>query len=735
MPEIASDIDLSSCDREPIHIPGSIQPHGVLLVTEAGSPRILQVAGETERILGRNSGSICGQTVAGLLGPDAAARAASAQVTPEPVYLGSVRVAGNALSLTAHDRGGMRILELEPASAPSQSAADALAQVRKVAAVFDRAPDRSALLRSAAREARRLTGFDRVMIYRFLPDESGAVVAEDKAAALPPFLNHRYPASDIPKQARELYLHNLIRVIPDVNYTPAPLVPTLNPSTNAPLDMGQCTLRSVSPIHIQYLKNMNVAASMSVSIVAHGALWGLMAFHHTAPKLVPYELREMCKHLGEILSQQVKARGDAEAHRKVLRFAADRERLLRMLSEASAIDRALVEHTAELPNAVGADGAAVLFGDTVSVTSRAPSKPQIRELVGWLLDTAPSDPFESSSLIRHYAPAAAYAPVASGLLATVVSREEPLVLLWFRAEQLETINWAGNPHKPAEPGVGASTLTPRKSFEIWKETVRNRSEAWSTVEVDAARHFKLGLIELMQQRALKEVNVQLRAAVSAKETLLLQKDLLMQEVHHRVQNSLQLVNAMLMLQARETGNEQVKAHFDQACDRIMAIGMVHRRLWRSDHVQSVDFASYLQELRDGLVDTWGGEWRSHVRVHGRPVLIPTNTAVVLALVVTELLTNAVKYAYGGQPGPIDVSLAQSQNGLRVSVQDQGVGIAAESSKGGLGSRLTRDLIEQLGGELRVDARTRGTSVVVSVPLKANSSSPGQAGKSSPAPKN
>jgi two-component sensor histidine kinase len=239
----------------------------------------------------------------------------------------------------------------------------------------------------------------------------------------------------------------------------------------------------------------------------------------------------------------------------------------------------------------------------------------------------------------------------------------------------------------------------------------------------------------MQQRTLKEVNLQLRAALSAKETLLLQKDLLMQEVHHRVQNSLQLVNAMLMLQGRETGDEQVKAHFDQACDRIMAIGMVHQRLWRSDHIQSVDLASYLEELRDGLVATWGAEWRSHVKVHGRHVLIPTDTAVVLALVTTELLTNAVKYAYRGKPGPIDVSLAQSRNDLCVTVQDQGVGIPAEPSKGGLGSRLTRDLIEQLGGELRVEAHPRGTSVVVSVPLKTNSSSPGQAGESSPAPKN
>jgi len=208
MVEIASNIDLSSCDREPIHIPGSIQPHGVLVVTETGSPSVLQVAGDTERIIGRNIGAVCNLTIADLLGPDPAALVAAAQGASEPAYLGSVVVAGNMLCLTAHDRDGMRILEIEPSSPGTQSAAEMLAQVRKTAAIFDRAPDHTGLLQRAAREARRLTGFDRVMIYRFLRDGSGSVVAEDKGEALTPFLNHRYPASDIPKQARELYLRN-----------------------------------------------------------------------------------------------------------------------------------------------------------------------------------------------------------------------------------------------------------------------------------------------------------------------------------------------------------------------------------------------------------------------------------------------------------------------------------------------------------------------------------------------
>ena len=709
-------IDLSACDREQIHVPGSVQPHGVLLVTDPRSLRILQVAGETDRILGRPIDTICDRTVAEVLGTHAAALVDSAHVLSEPVYLGSVAVAGAKLCLTAHDRDGIRILEIEPSSPLRQSTAEVLAQARKTAALFDRALDHTELLQTAAREARRLTGFDRVMIYRFLRDGSGSVAAEDRAEGLRAFLNHRYPASDIPKQARELYLRNVIRVIPNVSYTPAPLIPPLSPVTKAALDMSDCTLRSVSPIHVQYLKNMNVAASMSVSIVVDGALWGLVAFHHMSPKLVPYELREICKHLGEILSQQVKAREDAEAHRRVLSLTTRREKLLGNLSKAGAIDLAILEQLSELGSALPADSAAVLFGGRVGATHRAPSQAQIRELVGWLLDTARSGVFETNNLVAQYPPAAEYAREASGLLATVVSREEPIVLLWFRAEQLETINWAGNPHTPAEPSTAIGTLNPRKSFEIWTETVHNQSEPWSPAEVDAARNLGRSIFELLQKQKVTELNAQLGRSLLDKEALLRQKDFLMQEVNHRVQNSLQLVNAMLTLHAQESRDEQVRAQFGSASDRIMAIAMVHRRLWQTDDIQSVDFVFYLEEIRDGLVETWGPEWGDQVTVHGQRIFVPTDLAVVLALVIIELLTNAVKYAYGGRPGPIDVSIEPTSLGLDVIVKDRGVGMVTAHSKQGLGSQLTRGLVDELNGELKVDSSTQGTSIVISVPL-------------------
>jgi chemotaxis family two-component system sensor kinase Cph1 len=221
--------------------------------TDMDAATFMFLAGETDRMLGRSIGTTLDHTLGDVLGSQAAALVASAQAASEPVYLGSVAIAGAELCLTAHDRDGVRILEIEPSSPLPQSTAEVMARARETAARFARARTHAELLQRAVREARRLTGFDRVMAYRFLGDGSGSVVAEDRADALPAFLNHRYPASDIPRQARELYLRNAIRVIPNVSYAPAPLVPTLNPVTGTPLDMSECTLRSVSPIHVQYL--------------------------------------------------------------------------------------------------------------------------------------------------------------------------------------------------------------------------------------------------------------------------------------------------------------------------------------------------------------------------------------------------------------------------------------------------------------------------------------------------
>lgn len=715
-------LDLSSCEGEPIHIPGSIQPHGVLLSVAPESGLILQTAGDYVSIFGCDSKDFIGQGVEAALGGAMADRVRETDKSAilEPIYLGSCPAgddAGGMLDVTAHHRDGVLIIEIEPSAGRPATAAETLSVVRRISAKLDAASDLHRLLQVASAEFRSLTGFDRVMIYRFLDDGAGCVAAEDKLETLPPFLNHHYPASDIPKQARALYLRNLIRVIPDAGYTPRPVEPALNPVTHAPLDMSDCSLRSVSPIHLQYLKNMGVTASMSVSLVVNGQLWGLISCHHHAPRLVPYELRETCKHVGEILSQQIKAREEASLSRQAADIAAARDELVEILSRSDTPDQALLDHVEELRRPFAADGVAMLVGDKLRQHGHTPAADDTRAIARWVMQSKGVAPYATNSLARDYAPAAAFAPHASGLLATVVSPEDPVVVMWFRAEQVETIEWAGNPHKPVEASEGLRTLTPRTSFEAWKETVRNRSRPWSRAEINGAHRIGRAALDLIQRQRVATLNVQLRRTLSDKEVLISQKDLLMQEVNHRVQNSLQLVNSMLHLQAQQSHEPEVRAQFEEASRRIMAVSTVHRRLWqRSDQIESVDFGTYLEELRDDLLETWGNSWAGHVRIHSRQLLVPTDKAIVLALVVTELLTNAVKYAYKGEPGPIDVHLREDSRGaFSLVVSDQGAGMPAEMSKGGLGSRLVQALVGQVGGEISVAARSPGTAVSLVIP--------------------
>ncbi|WP_084113115.1 histidine kinase dimerization/phosphoacceptor domain -containing protein [Belnapia moabensis] len=731
-------VDLTACDREPIQTPAAVQPHGALLVVNSACEEIIQTAGDTQGLLaherpplGRRVGEVLGVSLEALM------RLSAASLDAEPVYLGSVRPApsGAEVDVVAHARGGVVILELEPAPASRPAAARLLGELRAIAAALAAAPDLPRMYQTAVHMLRRLTGFDRVMIYRFLEEGSGCVLAEDRESDLPSFLNHHYPASDIPRQARELYLRNLIRVVPNVGYTPASLVPSLTPTNGQPLDMSDCTLRSVSPVHVQYLQNMGVGASMSISIVHDEMLWGLVACHHRTGMLVSYELREACKHVGQILSQQIAAREEAQAHTQAQRLAEGRDDLLMLLGRTGQpIEEALAEHTAELLTVVPSDGVAVCRRGEIIGAGHRPSNAEIQDLADWLLrDNAP-DPYATDRLSKRHGPASAYRARASGLLATVVSHEESLLLLWFRGERAQVIEWAGNPHKPVEPGSDSRVLTPRTSFELWREAVHGHSRPWTVAEVDAVRRFRDAAFELGRQRRLDELNSRLRQTLADKERVIAQKDLLMREVHHRLQNSLQLVNSMLMLQEREVADPHLAKHFAEARRRILAVSAVHRRLWRSDQIQSIRFDTYMNELRDGLVEEWGKDWDRHIRTRVVPVLVPTDAAVGLALVVTELLTNAVKHAYGGAPGPIDITIASGPNGsIRITVADQGSGMKQTERPGGFGSRLTRMLMMQVKGQLAIQDNRPGTRVVLTAPLLAGAEGRPELGGGIPRP--
>ena len=488
-------LDLTECDREPIHIPGSIQPHGVLFTIEPTDFTVLQFAGTWRGWDSRDQPELRGIRLAEVLSEEAASRVASADLRGkgEPVYIGSFAFgeSGVTYDLTAHISGAVIVVELEPSETVHKSAPELLAAIRAIISEFEAAADLAELCALAARMFRDITKFDRVMVYRFYDDGVGYVAAEEKRDDLPSFLNHHYPASDIPSQARALYVRNRIRTIADVDYQPSPVHPA-SPGDAESLDMSDSVLRSVSPIHIEYLKNMDVAASASVSIVVGGKLWGLIALHHLTPKLLGYELREASKHLGQVLAQHIRAREESEARMQAAALATQRDELSKILTRAASIDETLREQVDAIAKIVPCDGAAVACGDRIAISGSTPSVAHVSQLADWLLaETDLPMPFATDRLSQTAGYPLEPLEEAAGLLASTVSTDDRVVLLWFRAEQIQKINWAGNPHKAVQEDTGrlspaSRSTSGQRSYAIGpipgrkrRKTRRGGSAVWS----------------------------------------------------------------------------------------------------------------------------------------------------------------------------------------------------------------------------------------------------------------
>ena len=715
----------SLCEREPIHLPGSIQPHGVLLVLdEAGI--VTGLAGDTSRAVGIAPERLLGRSATTLIDRDGVplTQAIAGRNARFPDYVGRWSPAApgrDAWDFTLHGNRAGTILEFEPAPAADRTAAEGMAELGRAVAALDMAQSLEELFEAAAVQVRRVTGFERVLVYRFLDDDVGTVVAESCGEALPSLLHHRFPGSDVPRQARRLYLRNRYRSIPDANYTPAP-VRMAGQAGAVALDMSDCVLRSVSPVHLQYLKNMGVAASMSISVVVDNLLWGLIACHHPQPRRVPYAVRETCRHFGSLFSRQIEAREETGHHRQSASLRGVRNDWLDRLRVTLDAGLPVELDPADLACMIPCDGAATVSAERVERFGRTPDAVELRGLADWLQAPLQRGVFATHQLARELPSAAAYAADASGVLAIAVDAPEPLVIFWFRVEEITRVAWAGDPHPATDQTPGS--LSPRASFETWKQTIRHTARAWTRAEIGAARRLGVAIDTLVQQRTLRDLNARLREALGEQRTLVAQKNLLMQEVHHRVQNSLQIVNSMLQLQARQTDDAQVRDQFESAVNRLMAVSAVHRHLWQSSDAQNVHLGPYLRELCADLMRAWGEGWEGRVTVAAGEVSIPSQIAVTLALLITELLTNAAKYAYAGAPGPVAVLVLEAEDGaLQVSVSDQGQGMHGTVQGSGLGAKLIRIFTGQLGG--RVDTRTGagGTTVTIAVPLPQRRGAP------------
>jgi chemotaxis family two-component system sensor kinase Cph1 len=610
-----------------------------------------------------------------------------------------------------HVSGDYLIVELEPAPCAPRSAATALAELDRTGALFERAADLQTLCERAAAAFRRTTGFDRVMIYRFLDDGAGKVLAEERDPALPSFLNHHFPASDIPKQARALYVRTPVRVIPDIYYEPAPI----RPAEFSMADLSEADLRSVSPVHLQYMKNMGVAASASISIVRDGLLWGLVACHHMTPRRLSSETRAICHTMAGELSRFIRAKEEAATLRERIQLRSGEDLILSDVKPQLPADALFAEHGDDLRKLLSADGFAVIQSRSLATFGRCPPDEALLSLADWLSTRTVAEPFATQRLASHFPAFDPYRDIASGVLALALSGDVPMLLVWIRAEEPTLVDWAGNPHKDIGADRGA-VLTPRTSFAAWTEEVRGCARRWTRGEQEAASRLRSQLLELRQGRRLRELNRDLTATIAEKEALIVQKDHLLREVNHRVQNSLQLVQSFLTLQARGGEELNLVDTLNEAQRRISAVALVHRRLYQADQLESVDLSRYLDELIAEMSGAMGEEWSHRFTLALSPILISADRAVHVGLILTELIINANKYAYAGLPGPIEVTLEQYRNTFRLIVADQGGGKDKSSGRQGFGTRMMNAMVSRLAGTIEQFDNRPGLRVIVSAPI-------------------
>ncbi|UYZ61558.1 ATP-binding protein [Hymenobacter weizhouensis] len=755
-------VTLTNCDREPIHLPGAIQPYGFLLCLDEATRRIVQASANTGPLIGLEAADLLGQGLDCLLGPDRLAeieeRLGTLSSTAQLLGARLDRVAGQPYyKLILHRHDQLLWAEFEPVSDTAAAPLDlpslnaAVGQLLGAGSVLE-------LCQHAVHQVRAITGFDRVAIYRFAPDESGEIIAEATRPDLPPWLGLHYPASDIPQQARAMYLKNWLRFIPDAHYTPVPLVPVHTPATNRPPDMTYAVLRSVSPIHLEYLHNLGSAATMTISLIRDGRLWGMITCHHLTPRLVSYELRELCQFIGKTFSALLPGKEQQDESGYRLRIRERQARLFEHVAAHANFVEGLYQHRPTMQDVFDCGGAAICFAGEIVTLGTTPTEPQIQELLAWLQEHAPQEEVFHTTSYGSLNPAGlALRSTASGIVAASLADAPGNYLLWFRPEVVQTVTWAGQHEKPQVLADGQLFLSPRQSFEAWKQLVENTAAPWQPAELETVREIRRHISDLrlkafneLQARAqsLSHLNAELERSND-------ELDSFAYVASHDLKEPLRGIHnySLFLLEDYASRLDAEGVHMLQTLTRLsqrmegLIESLLHlSRVGRTElELADVDLNDVLADVTD-LLQLRLKETQANLTVAGS---LPTVRADRTSLheVLLNLLTNAIKYT--DRPAPT-ITVGQvsgdsaGQLGQPVNldefyvfyVQDNGIGIdpkhhaiifklfkrlhAQDKYGGGTGAGLAiaKKMVEKHGGSLWVKSTPgQGTTFYFTLPKR------------------
>lgn len=653
--------DLTVCDREPIRVPGAIQAHGRMLVLDGASLAL--------RAWSANWADGADAALAGL-------DPAVLRATPgdgSSVQVGTLRLSCDLYACWAHRTTEHLIVECEPEPAEKLPEAPIYGVVRDLLPRLQAAPTVEALAELAAEELQRLTGFGRSLVYRFDADGHGEVLGETLREGYQSYKGLRFPAADIPQQARALYLANRFRLIPDANYAPVPLLSVPGGPAAHEIDLSHAFLRSVSPVHLEYMRNMGTPASMSLSIVVDGKLWGLASCHDHAPRNLSPDMRVACTHLGQLLSMQVESKQTTADVAERLELRKQTLQIVSLLSESDASLRSILDEPAVLLRMVRATGAAVVRDEEVWTVGETPSPAGLLELSGWIAGLG-REVYESASIVDHYPPAAQWQNAVGGVLALSISQVHRHQILWFRPEVVQTVTWAGDPRKVQQPDA-SGRIHPRHSFARWVEEIGGRSVPWSVPEVSAAGELRQALIGIVLRRAEE-------LAAVANELGRVNKELeaFSYSVSHDLRAPMRHIAGYvdLVMDSEKTLSDRSHRYLGHVKDAAGFAGQLvdalldFSRMGRTAlNLKSIDTRALVHALTREIARSEPHrtiEWRIDSDL---PHL--TADPLLLQVVVRNLLTNAVKYSRTRDVSIVEIRTIRNNAGAGLEVTDNGVG--------------------------------------------------------------
>ncbi|UCJ17154.1 GAF domain-containing protein [Pseudomonas sp. MM211] len=675
---------IANCAKEPIHIPGSIQPQGFMVVFDKQALTVLQVSENVAEWLGLDPDQLLGQHLNRLLEDSDSLTERLAQLSHDettPFHIGDVRFregsrSGQLIAMMVHCYDGVLIAEFEPTSNVVAAYNNLYPMVRTFIGHLQDADSVDELCRLSVDEVKRITGFGRVKAYSFDTEGNGLVLAERIDPDYPSYLGLSFPAADIPPQARALYVGNRIRVIEDANYQPSALRPSLNPQTGKPLDLSYAALRSVSPVHLQYMRNMQTIASMSISIVVEGQLWGLISCHHAHARPVGFQTRTACELLGRMLSLQIEAKIAQARTQHLLQLRQYIVQMLSAMADRDSVSEGLLSLPDTFLNFVQASGAAIISSSRCDLLGQTPPRDQVNALVQWLGARNGEEIFQTDNVSRDIPELPGLAKHVGGVLAVAISELHSHYLIWFKPEQTRIVNWAGKPEK----SISASgALNPRNSFARWQEDISGFSTPWHPQEPESALELRNAVLGIVLRKAEEMAQLASDLKKSNKEL-----EAFSYSVSHDLRAPLRHIAGYAELLGDFEGPKlsergvRFLEHISESArfagtlvDNLLSFSQMGRSALR---FSDVNLQALVDSIREEMKPDYEGrnlEW------HVQPLPAVIADAVFLHLALRNLLANAIKYSRDREQAVIVIGAHEDDDEVVVFVRDNGVGFNME----------------------------------------------------------